>query len=209
MGSIPCAPRLYLFFSARFGLSGFGRAVLKEIRVAGASDTEKTPANRKASGETDLFSLKTTLMKPNQNLLIAQVVKFLNSNGCCAWRQENNGRIDQKELVEKLVKLVKALKMVNYTDDKIAELIKSIVSKCYKAVPSSRKGVSDVIGFHLETGYWISVEVKVGNDVMRPDQTEFATIVRRSGGAEYWLCREIESFKAGWLKKRQSQKQAA
>lgn len=148
-------------------------------------------------------------MKPNQNLVIAQVVNFLNTQGCLAWRQENNGRIDEKGLVAQLLKLFDALARVDYTAEKKAELFTAAIRRCYRPVPSSMKGVSDVIGFSLHTGAWISVEVKVGNDVMRPDQENFARIVRASGSAEYWLCREINSFKEGWLKKHQSQNVAA
>ena len=148
-------------------------------------------------------------MKPNQNLVIAQVVNFLNSQGCLAWRFENNGRVDEKALVSQLLKLFDALSQVNYTSEKKAELFTAAIRKCYRPVPSSMKGVSDVIGFNLTTGYWISVEIKVGNDAMRPDQEAFATIVRQSGGAEYWLCREINSFKEGWFRKRQPKNVAA
>ena len=48
-------------------------------------------------------------MKPNQNYTIAQVVNFLNGQGYLAWRQENNGRIDEKSLIEQLLKLFDAL----------------------------------------------------------------------------------------------------
>jgi len=149
------------------------------------------------------------MQKVNQNLVIAQVVNFLNTQGYLVWRQENNGRIDEKELVAQLLKLFDALSRVNYTSEKKAELFTAAIRKCYRPVPCARKGVSDVIGFNLQTGYWISVEVKIGDDQMRPDQVDFAAIVRQSGGAEYWLCREIESFKQGWLRKHRPQTQAA
>ncbi len=140
-------------------------------------------------------------MKPNQNLLIAQVVKFLNGQNCLVWRQENNGRIDEKALVDKLLKLFDALSQVNYTSEQKAKLFQDAIRKAYRGVPCSLKGVSDVIGFNLQTGHWISVEIKLGEDKMRPEQEDFARIVRASGAAEFWLCREINSFKAGWLKK--------
>lgn len=140
---------------------------------------------------------------PNQNKVIAQVVNFLNEVGYLAWRQENNGRFDKREAVSRIVELIAALKRVNYTDEQIKKLVGKIMDECYRPVPSSRKGVPDVIGFHLVTGIWISVEVKIGNDVMRPDQEDFRTYARKSK-AEWWLCREIESFKAGWYRKHQS-----
>ena len=125
------------------------------------------------------------------------------------WRQENNGRIDEKSLVEQLLKLFDALSLVNYSSEKKAELFTAAIRKAYRPVPSSMKGVSDVIGFDLRTGYWISVEVKIGNDQMRPEQEDFRAIVRSAGGAEYWICREIESFKDGWMRKHRPQQQAA
>ena len=74
-------------------------------------------------------------MKPNQNLLIAQVVNHLNANGYLAWRQENNGRIDEAKLVELVSKLLVALAHVNYSLEKVVTLVKEIVRKCYRPVP--------------------------------------------------------------------------
>lgn len=138
----------------------------------------------------------------NQNLLIAQVVKFLNGQGYLVWRQENNGRIDEAAAVERLTELLFALAHVQYDKQKVAGLIKGILRKCYRKVPCALLGVTDVIGIDLETGKWIVVEVKIGADELRPDQVEFIRIVREAGG-DVWLCREIESFKRGFLKKRQ------
>ena len=148
------------------------------------------------------------MQQPNQNLVIAQVCNFLNANGYFVWRQENNGRIDKAALIARLLQLIGALKTVNYTDEQIGKLIGKIIDDCYRPVPSSRKGISDVIGFHLTTGIWISVEVKWGKDDLRPEQQEFRFIVKESN-AEYWLCREIESFKAGWYRKHQPQLEPA
>lgn len=148
-------------------------------------------------------------MKPNQNYVIAQVVNFLNANGYVAWRQENNGRIDKEELIAHLLKLFDALSYVKYTDAQKAKLFSDAIDKCYRPVPSSMKGVSDVIGFHAVYGTWMSVEVKLGEDELRPDQEVFRDKVRETKYAEYWLCREIESFKQGWLRKHRPQTQAA
>lgn len=148
-------------------------------------------------------------MKPNQNYTIAQVVNFLNGQGYLAWRQENNGRIDEKSLIEQLLKLFDALTKVNYTSEKKAELFRSAINKCYRPVPCALKGVPDVIGFNLKTGHWISVEVKLGDDQLRPDQIDFSAKVRQTESGEFWLCREIESFKQGWYRKHQPQKAAA
>ena len=148
-------------------------------------------------------------MKPNQNYVIAQVVNFLNANGYVAFRCENNGRIDKEGLIQQLLKLFDALAMVNYSRDKKTELFSDAIDKCYRRVPSSMKGVSDVIGFHAVYGTWISVEVKIGEDELRPDQVVFRDKVRETKHGEFWLCREIESFKQGWLRKHRPQTQAA
>lgn len=139
-------------------------------------------------------------MKSNQNLLIAQVVNLLNRNGYLAWRQENNGRIDEAQVVDRITQLLFALAHVNYDKVKIASLVTDIIRKSYRPVPSSLKGVPDVIGFHLDSGRWISVEVKCGNDQLREDQIRFIDILRRSGG-EVWVIRDIDSFRDAFLNK--------
>lgn len=148
-------------------------------------------------------------MQANQNYTIAQVVKFLNEQGYVAFRCENNGRIDKQALITQLLKLFEALALVNYSNEQKAKLFSAAIDKCYRPVPSSMKGVSDVVGFHAVRGTWISVEIKVGNDQMRPEQEVFAAKVRQTREGEFWLCREINSFKQGWLRKHQPQSQAA
>ncbi len=148
-------------------------------------------------------------MKSNQNLVIAQVCNFLNAQGYVAFRVENNGRIDKQALINQLLKLFDALALVNYSNERKAQLFGDAIDKCYRAVPSSMKGVSDVVGFHTIRGTWISVEIKIGNDQMRPEQEDFAAKVRATEQAEFWLCRDINSFKEGWLRKHRPQTRAA
>lgn len=140
-------------------------------------------------------------MKPNQNFVIAQVVNFLNQEGYVAFRVENNGRIDKQALIKQLLKLFDALSTVNYTAEKKAKLFSDAIDKCYRRVPSTMLGISDVIAFHAIKGYFVGVEIKVDDDFMRPDQEVFAAKVRQTQHGEFWICREINSFKAGWLKK--------
>jgi hypothetical protein len=148
------------------------------------------------------------MQKANQNVVIAQVVKFLNEQGYCAFRVENNGRIDKQALITQLLKLFEALALVNYSDEQKAKLFGAAIDKCYRPVPGAMKGVSDVVGFHAVRGTWISVEIKVGNDQMRPEQEVFAAKVRQTKEGEYWLCRDINSLKQGWMRKHQPQQQA-
>lgn len=44
------------------------------------------------------------------------------------------------------------------------------------------KGVSDVIGFHANTGRFLAVEIKVGRDRLSPEQEHFLQTVERAGG---------------------------
>ena len=141
-------------------------------------------------------------MQANQNLLIAQVCKFLNGNGYLVWRHENNGRINEPEMVRHLHRLFEALSRVNYTTEQKAKLFTEALRKHYNPVPCSLKGVTDVIGFDLKSGRMIAVEVKVGNDQLRPEQIEFKDTAR-AAGVEYWLVRDIDSFKEGWRRQHQ------
>lgn len=127
------------------------------------------------------------------------MVKCLNEHGYLAWRQENNGRIDEEKTVEHLLKLFDALQQVNYTRDQKVKLITEVLRKYYRKVPSSLKGVTDVIGVDLNTGKWICVEVKLGSDELSADQKEFMEKMRRAG-ASVWLCRDFYSWRVGFLK---------
>jgi len=167
------------------------------------------PANVGAwPGETGHFFKNFSTMQVNQNLLIAQVVKFLNGNGYLVWRCENNGRIDEPEMVKHLHRLFTALAQVNYSTEQKAKLFTEAIRRHYKPVPCTLKGVADVIGFNLKTGNMIAAEIKIGNDQLRAEQIAFMDVVKSAGG-EYWLVREIESFKQGWLCKHQPQMLAA
>ena len=145
----------------------------------------------------------------NQNILIAQAVKFLNSpqGGCLVWRHENGGRIDEGRVVEKCSELLVALAHVNYDKNKVAGLVRDIVRKSFRPIPNTLKGVPDIVGYELATGRMVVVECKVGADQLRPEQDHFLKAARFSG-VSTWLCRDIDSFKEGWLRAR-SQKQKA
>lgn len=154
--------------------------------------------NGLAAAKQSAFS-KLEIMPTNQNYVIARVVNLLNAHGYMAWRQENNGRLDEASAVEKLTELLFALAHVKYDKAKIKPLIEGILRKCYRKVPNSKKGVTDVIGIDLRTGKWICVEIKLGLDRLTPDQEEFMGIVRNAGGST-WLCRDFDSFRTGFLK---------
>lgn len=69
------------------------------------------------------------------------------------------------------------------------------VKKVFRA-NSSTPGVSDVIGFHRETGIFIAAEIKAGKDKLSSAQEEFLDSVRKAGGAALVIrtTQDIEDF---------------
>ena len=133
-----------------------------------------------------------------QNSLIGKVVAFLNANGYVAWRQENSGRFDAQAAADVLTKLVLALRaMPNYDAKKIRAAVTGKLATCWRKIPDSARGVSDVIGWHIGTGRWIAVEVKIGTDALRLEQIDWLASLRRAGGAVY-MVRDFDSFEAGF-----------
>ena len=153
-------------------------------------------------------AIKSAYDQPHQARVIAQVVTLLNNHDYFVWRQENNGRIDSAFLVKRLLQLYKALDTCDYNDEQISSHIKRVVNDSYRPVPSSITGVPDVVGFCLRTGRWIAVEVKIGDDVWRDDQKQFAERLKQSGG-EFWLCRDFNTFSPAFLKAHYSKAKAA
>ncbi len=47
---------------------------------------------------------------------------------------------------------------------------------------SSTPGISDIIGFHKQTGRFIACEIKVGRDKLSTEQEQFLADVNRAGG---------------------------
>jgi hypothetical protein len=47
---------------------------------------------------------------------------------------------------------------------------------------SATPGISDVLGYHLATGRFAAVEIKVGKDTLSPEQTAFLADVLAAGG---------------------------
>lgn len=53
--------------------------------------------------------------------------------------------------------------------------------KVYRA-NSCTKGISDIIGFHRQTGRFLAAEIKIGKDKLSEEQERFLADVRNSGG---------------------------
>lgn len=47
---------------------------------------------------------------------------------------------------------------------------------------STKKGVSDIIGFHRHTGRFCAIEIKAGKDRLSEEQAAFLELVKTSGG---------------------------
>jgi len=133
------------------------------------------------------------------------VVNFLNRNGYFVWRQENYGRFDAEDALERLIKIVKALRNnPHISDEQMEAAVKAALAKSWRKVPDNLKGVSDVIGWNLATGQWVAVEVKIGSDQIRPEQDQFMRTLKKSGG-EVFLVRQFDSFSEGfWRRKNQT-----
>lgn len=60
---------------------------------------------------------------------------------------------------------------------------------------SATPGISDIIGFHRQTGQFIACEIKAGKDRLSPEQTIFLERVKRCGGISM-VVRSIDDLEA-------------
>jgi hypothetical protein len=143
-----------------------------------------------------------------QNELITNIVAFLNANGFFAFRQENSGRFDAAAVEDQLVSLVSALAGNPHISlDQRRKAVKNALAKGWRKIPGGIKGVPDIIGWELATARWITVEVKIGSDQIRPEQEVFRTRLRRSGGYCF-LVRDFETFTDNFWRNIHQQRQA-
>lgn len=136
---------------------------------------------------------------PNQNLVIAQVVNFLNANGCTVTRHENNGRYDVAAAAEVIAKMLVVGAYAGKRQDVAAKAVADILAKFYRPVPSSVRGFPDVVGFD-EHGRFVGIEVKrLQYDSLRPEQEAIFRTLRSTNFGQGWVVRDIESFRNAWL----------
>lgn len=57
---------------------------------------------------------------------------------------------------------------------------------------SATKGISDVIGFHKQTGKFVAIEIKTGKDKLSSFQQNFLNDVAQSGADAYVIHNSIE-----------------
>ncbi len=67
----------------------------------------------------------------------------------------------------------------------------------YRQLQYQQRGVADIIGFSLETGRFIAIEVKAGEDVLSKEQIEFLETTHNSG-AIAMMVHSFEDFKKKW-----------
>jgi hypothetical protein len=123
--------------------------------------------------------------------IIGGVIDYLNSHGCFVWRQMNEGSFDSDLAAKALAKEEKTGFVFNYVN------IRRVFSNCYRRVPYSIKGVADVIGWELETGRFVAVEVKTKNDNIKKDQDAWLRAAKQAG-CKVYVARSVTDFIRRW-----------
>ncbi len=139
-------------------------------------------------------------------LLINKVVGFLNANGYIVWRQQTTGHFNRVQAITTMETLVFSLAKVLAADVKfdktrVKKLVSEGLDKCWRKVPDSIRGISDIVGWNARTGKWVAVEIKIGSDHLSAEQKDWMQKCRDAGG-EVFLVREFESFTSGFWRNR-------
>lgn len=146
----------------------------------------------------------STTPAPNQNFVIAQVVNFLNANGCTVTRHENNGRYDVAAAAEVIAKMLVVGAYTGKRQDVAAKAVADILAKFYRPVPSSVRGFPDVVGWD-QHGRFIGIEVKRPlYDNLRPEQAVIMQKLRSTRLGQGWVVRCSDDFKREWQNRRLS-----
>jgi len=116
--------------------------------------------------------------KTTANGLTKQIIAYLSANGYEVWRNNVMGVWDRKIFISRIMKNGK----VSYSAlPKTINGWYKLVGSCYRK-SHERKGVPDIVGYCKKTGRMIAVEVKVGKDKLRIEQTHFLKQLNRRGG---------------------------
>ena len=134
--------------------------------------------------------------KPDANSITRAVVTWLNTHGYVAWRQNNGGVFDSTAALKRVKR---NLRGGGLTDGQMHGIVKSAMDKSWRPNGGIR-GVPDVIGFRRCDGRWIGVEVKAGNDRLRPEQRDFLKALHRAG-AEWYIARTSAQFIRDWCER--------
>jgi hypothetical protein len=113
------------------------------------------------------------------------------------WRHSNAGTFNAVEAHQRIVDLYKYVADGSFSKEHFAEAAKVILADCWRAVPLQKKGVFDLIGFHLVSGRFVAVELKLGTDRLSDDQRNFLEVARDSG-CETWVIKDFDAFSASF-----------
>ena len=133
--------------------------------------------------------------------LIMQVVTFLNNRGYIVWRHSNTGTFHPGEAKAALLKLYAALRSGQLTAEHYAKAIDTIFAMSWKKTPGVFPGIFDIVGFNMETGKLVIIEIKLGPDKLSPEQAEFMGKVKAAGGEAY-VIRDLHLFTHNFMVKR-------
>ncbi len=125
--------------------------------------------------------------------IIMQLCTFLNHRGYIVWRHSNTGTFNAREAKAALVKLHSAVKSGALSEANFSIAIDVIFARCWKKTPGMVPGVFDIVGFNLVTGKFVAIEVKLGEDELRPEQRDFMRRVKDAGGETY-IVRDFPLF---------------
>ena len=133
-------------------------------------------------------------LKLTEDDMVTGVVSWLNSNGYYAWRQENVGRFDQDRCLVWLRRYFDRPEAPAFSE------VSNIIRRCWTPVPEGVRGVADIIGWHIETGRWVAVEIKVGKDHLSQFQQNWLSGCKEAGG-EVYVARTMADFIKAWRKR--------
>lgn len=138
--------------------------------------------------------------KRSANQLTSDIIRWLDNEGWDAWRNNTMGVFDGKKAAMAILELISVVVTRKHTmsrkvpakmsglffsfiksGDRLPSfpLVMSVLSLCYRKT-HERKGAPDILAFHRKFGIFLTVEVKVKGDTMKPEQLHFAQTLNRS-----------------------------
>jgi hypothetical protein len=123
--------------------------------------------------------------RSEQFRVIGEIVEYMNARGFFVWHQPNSGRFDADHALERLTELVLTLRKLgqSYPKAQIEKAIKNILAESWRKVPHAIKGPADVIGWHIGSGRFVGIEVKIGADRLSDEQTTWLLKLKHDGGS--------------------------
>jgi len=132
----------------------------------------------------------------NEAQTIAKLVTFLNERGCRVWRHPNTGTFKPETAAEIIFQLFDAVKAGNLSKPLFEKAVKNALSLSWGPTMCQIKGTPDIIGFD-SFGRILGLEVKLGGDAMRAEQTQFQAEIESVGG-HFYVVRDFNTFSHYW-----------